>query len=126
MTKKNTVTVLKWRLSERPSVDAIEKLLGAGIITKEEARQIILDESEVEPKTVEDLQHELRLLRELVLSLAARQPETVIKIIEREIEKPYVKPYWSNPYMVWCSSTTANTVSDYTLAETTTTNLISN
>lgn len=92
---------LKWRLSEKPTVESIEKLVKLDIITREEAKQLLVEESEINPKTVRDLEKEMELLRELVLDIAKREPET-IQIIEKHFDhtpyypwkRPYLEPYW--------------------------------
>jgi hypothetical protein len=103
MTK--TTKSLKWRLKEAPTSEALGHLLAAGILTKEEARQIILDDGTVEPSDLETIKGELALLRQIVLDLSSRSPQTVIKIIEREVDRwPNYQPHFYNPYTVWCSS----------------------
>lgn len=113
---------LKWRLSERPSVDNITDLVDAGIISKEEARQIILDTVEVDPITLEDLQSEVKLLRKLVLEIAERHPQTIVKIIEKEVKKQdwwtpnwtisTSQPKWFNDYTTLYCSATGSTAGD--------------
>ena len=108
---KKEEKILKWRLSEKPTASALEDLVKSQIITKEEARQIILDETEYNSKDFDDVLEEIKLLRKLVLELAEKSPQTIIKIIESSpiiIREPYRNP-WTQPYIAWCSNT-ANTM----------------
>lgn len=111
MTKEDEVKKqLRWRLSERPTVDNIEKLLSLGIIDKTEAKQIALEEDEIKVKSLKDLESEIALLRELVLELSKKQPQTIVKIIESYPPRsvPYPMP-WMKPYSIFCSSTNLGT-----------------
>lgn len=106
MTKEDEVKKqLKWRLSERPTVESIERLIALGVITKEEAKMLLLDEDEIRPKSLKDLENEIGLLRELVLDISKRQPFVInpIQIIERHVERYPTYP-WTRPYAVFCSS----------------------
>ena len=71
---ENETVALKWRLKERPTAENLERLVSAGILKSEEARQIILDKVEVDPVTIEDLQAEIKLLRKLVLEMTENRP----------------------------------------------------
>lgn len=105
-------TVLKWRLSEKPTVDNVSQLVSQGILTKEEARSIILDESEVSSKdlkNVDDLMKEIELLRNLFLE-SQNNNIKVVRIIERELNRyPSYEYKWTYPYTTWCSSQTSGT-----------------
>jgi hypothetical protein len=102
MKNKEEEKILKWRLAEKPTAQALQDLVKSQIITKEEARQILLDEGEYTSKDIQEIKDEIALLRKLVLETS--NGLSVIKIIEREV--PTWKPYWSwtNPYMTYCSS----------------------
>lgn len=104
--------VLKWKLSEKPTADNISRLVSQGILNKEEARSIILDESELSSKdlkNIDDLMKEVELLRKLFLE-SSRDNIKVIKIIEKEIDRATSYPnYWTYPYTVWCSSVSSGT-----------------
>lgn len=117
MTKEDEVKhQLKWRLSERPTVESIEKLVNLRVITTIEAKQLLVEEDEIRPKTFKDLEKEIELLRELVLDLAKREPKTSIEIIERHFDHYYPKyiptrqidPYWVEPLRWMCN--TAETI----------------
>ena len=98
-------TILKWRLKELPSPESLDKLVASGILSKDEARQILFSEDEI--KTEEDrdkdsLKSEIKFLRELVEKLSSSQTRTIEVI--RTIEKPYWQWGWYKPYEVWCDS----------------------
>jgi len=97
----NEDKTLKWRLSEKPTVENLTKLVYGGIITKDEARKIVLDESTVTQSDIESIKAEIELLRKLVLE--SNKNQAFIKIIEKEIPI-YVerhKPYpWIYPYVI--------------------------
>ena len=105
--KKNDEKILKWRLSEKPTAASLQDLVKSQIITKEEARQILLDETEFNSKDFDDVLEEMKLLRKLVLEVAERQPQTIIKIIESN--PVYIRDYprypWIQPYVTWCANT---------------------
>jgi len=79
----------------------LQELVSSGILTKDEAREILFNETEESERSVESLKQEIKFLRELVEKLANSQK--VITTI-REIEVPIYRQYpWWRPYEVWCS-----------------------
>ena len=102
-----TDKILKWRLSEKPTASALEGLVASQIITKEEARQIILDETEYNSKDFSDVMDEIKLLRKIVMELSEKQPQTIIKIIESN--PIYIREYprypWIQPWVTWSVNT---------------------
>lgn len=109
--EEQEIKTLKWRLSERPSPDNILKLVEGGIITKEEAKGIILDEVSVDEVGLNSVKEELALLRKLILD-STTPNNVLIKIIEKNIE-PHHNWGWTNPYTAWCS--TSGTLTDNAL-----------
>ena len=107
-----------WRLKEQPTSKMLQELVSSGILTKEEAREILFNLEDWELKTpnsekeIENLKSEIKFLRELVEKLANTQK--VVEII-REIEKPYRSYYWWKPYWIW-----TNIMNNLTWATTTT------
>lgn len=96
---------LKWRLKTAPTVDEVTALVSKKILTTEEARQILVSETDqdAEPTALENLEAEVKLLREMVMSLAAR-PAQVVEVIKRY--EPYWHDYkWYKPYYVLAQST---------------------
>lgn len=98
MKKTDEEKTLKWRLSERPTVENVSQLLSNGILTKEEARQIILEESAIKQSDIEDIKSEIKVLRDLILS----QPNPQYVQIIRQYQTP--NHGWGNPYYVYCST----------------------
>lgn len=100
MTK--TTEKLIWRLSSLPTPSELQGLVKDGIITKEEARLILLTKESVEERDKKSLESEIKFLRDLVdrLSKDAKVITETIKIIE----KPYYNYDWYKPYKYYCTS----------------------
>lgn len=99
--------ILKWKLGERPTTDSLCKLVEAGIISKEDAKKIVLETGAVSLADLEAVKAELGLMRKMVLELSEKvgNPQTIVRIIEREVPI-YIRKnphYWDNYYM-WCSN----------------------
>ena len=95
-----------WRLKEQPSTESLRELVKDGILTKDEAREILFREEEKTDRDTESLQSEIKFLRELVQKLAQRSDiVTTIK----EIQAPYYRRDWYHPYITWCEMDTENT-----------------
>jgi len=94
-------TKLKWRLANRPTPDEVDQLFKSGLLTKDEAREILFSLETDEDRDKEGLQAEIKFLRELVNKLSTRSTirETII-----EIKKPYYDYGWYKPYAVWCEA----------------------
>jgi hypothetical protein len=95
MTKK-----IIWRLSEKPSTESLQKLVSSGILTKEEAREILFNEVEESDRSIDSLKEEIRFLREIIEKLSSRE-----KIVEVVKEYHYTQP-WYQPYHYWTMGTT--------------------
>lgn len=106
MTKKDE-KILKWRLAEKPTAQNLQDLVKSEIITKEEARQILLDETQFNSKDFDDVLNEITLLRKLVLELSNIQPTTIVKIVKEYV--PHYPGSWTIPYVSYCSATSGNT-----------------
>lgn len=102
MTKKK---VLKWRLSNLPTVEQIQGLVNCKLITQEEARSILLSEEMVEDRDEKSLKSEIKFLRELVEKLS--NSGNIVKYIET-IRTPYYNYDWFQPYYYWCGGPTSN------------------
>lgn len=102
MTKK-----IIWRLKEQPTAKMLQDLFTGGILTKEEAKEILLSHTDQEEeKQIEALKSEVKFLREMVDKLSESKITKIIETI-REVEKPYYRQPWYRPYEVWCKA--ANT-----------------
>lgn len=100
MTKEEKVQ-LKWRLSKLPSVEEIQGLVKDGILTKEEAREILFSvETKEDREQVElaDIKKELELLREIV-----KRNTVITQPVYIEHQRP-----WTQPYIYWMSSTSGS------------------
>lgn len=100
---------LKWRLDRLPTPDEVQGLLNSDIITKAEARGILFNQvDEVDKK---DLKEEIKFLRDLVEKLSNNKQTQIIETI-REVQKPYWKRDWYEPYMFYCGGNTLVTGGD--------------
>lgn len=92
-----------WRLKEQPSTESLLALVNGGLMTKDEAKEVLFSSEEQEDRDKKSLESEIKFLRELVEKLSNRS-ETV-KIIGT-IQPRYVGYPWYQPYQYWCSGTT--------------------
>lgn len=104
MTKK-----IKWRLGDLPTPDELRGLVGDGLLTKEEAREILFVEQDEKARDTKDLEAEIKFLRELVERLS-KNSQTVITTI-REIERPWSRYPWYQPYYTWCNAVGGSNIS---------------
>ena len=95
MTKK---TFMRWKLKTLPTPTDITALIEKGVISKDEARDILFNSEEVGERSIDSLKQEIKFLRELVEKLANRsQITTTIK----EVRVPYHNYTWYKPYHNW-------------------------
>ncbi len=94
MTKKKLV----WRLKEQPTADSLAKLVSNGIISKEDAKEILCSSETEEDRDKKSLQAEIKFLRELVEKLSNKGQ--IVQVI-REFEGNYKPHPWYEPYWVW-------------------------
>lgn len=95
-------TKIKWRLANRPTPDEITLLFGQGLLTKEEAREILFSLETDEDRDKSGLQEEIKFLRELVKGMADNRSQIVTTI--REVQKPYLQYPWWQQYQVYCNA----------------------
>jgi hypothetical protein len=105
-------TKIVWRLANRPTSEEIVELSKAGLLNKEEAREILFNLETTEDRDKKGLQAEIEFLRKLVQNLSTSR-QVVIQTI-REVQKPYVGQPWYVPYAVWCNSLPTTTGAYYT------------
>ena len=98
MTKKNKIV---WRLREQPTPDSLKDLVKEEILSKEEAREILFSSEGQEDRDKKSLESEIKFLRELVEKLSNNRSQIITTI--REIEVPYRRYPWYEPYGTWCS-----------------------
>jgi hypothetical protein len=104
-----------WRLSSLPTVEDLKTAIEAGIITKEEAKDMLLREEEDVPKdSLKEVKDELKLLRELVL---AGIGEKEVKIIERHYHDSWHRlPYFPSWGTMYCSTANNTNLTSGTLS----------
>ena len=108
MTKK-----IVWRLKESPSTDKLSQLVKDGILTKDEAREILFSSEEITERDIKSYQEEIKFLRELVEKLSQNRSQIITTI--KEIEVPIIREIkrnpWYDPYIAWCNQTTTDSTS---------------
>ena len=86
-----------WRLKEQPSSESLQELVASGILTKDEAREILFSsETEVDTKS---LKSEIEFLRQLVENLSKNR-NTIVEVIKK-YEPTWEKYHWYKPYAIW-------------------------
>lgn len=106
-------TKIKWRLSKLPSVEEVADLVKGGILSKDEAREILFSQESEEERDKESLKDEIKFLRELVKSLGQNRSQIASTIYL--YQTPYSGTTWFQPYMTYCNSATSasNSILDY-------------
>jgi hypothetical protein len=97
-----TTTKIKWRLSNLPSPEEVIELVTANVLTNDEAREILFSLETEETRNEKSLQDEIKFLRELVAKLSSN-PKVIIETI-REVEKPWKRYDWYQPYYSYANS----------------------
>lgn len=92
---------LKWRLSKLPTPEELTLLVEKQILTKEDAKKILLSSEEDRDK--ESLEAEIKFLRQLVEKLSNSKTQIIETI--RTVEPIYIKQPWYQPYYYWTSGT---------------------
>jgi len=93
---------ISWRLKEQPTSESLRELVKDGILTKEEAREILFSLQDTDERSIDGFKLEIKFLRELIDKLVSDRTKVVEIIRERE---PYWKRYeWYQPYYAWSSN----------------------
>src|SRR3990167_8079487 len=95
MTKK-----IVWRLKEQPTPGSLGELVKEGLLTKDEAREILFNSETEDERDKKSLESEIKFLRELVEKLSNNNNSKIVEII-REVEIPWRKYDWYKPYVIW-------------------------
>lgn len=95
MTKK-----LLWRLKSLPTTDELRDLVKDGILTKEEAREVLFSQEDEKERDVKSLETEIKFLREVVAKLSQNSTQ-IVETIEK-VYVPYKRYPWYEPYQMWC------------------------
>jgi len=90
MTKK-----IIWRLKESPTTEKLSQLVKDGILTKDEAREILFNLTDESERSIESYQQEIKFLREIIDKLSSR--EKIVEIVKEyhHYDYPWYKPYWN-------------------------------
>lgn len=96
-----TIKKIVWRLRELPDAQEIAELVKDGILSKDEAREILFSHETEETREKKDLEDEIKFLRSLIEKLSSRT--TIVEHI-RKIEDPWRKHLWYQPYDAWCTA----------------------
>lgn len=91
-----------WRLGKLPTPAELQDLVKTEILTKEEAREILLNTETEEDRDKKSLESEIKFLRELVAKLSENRSKIVETI--KYIEKPYFRYEWYQPYQYYCNT----------------------
>lgn len=91
---------LTWRLGKLPTPDEVRELVKDKIITQDEARGILFSHESETERDEKSLEAEIKFLRELVQKLS-NSKTTIVETI-REVEVPYKRYNWYEPYKWYC------------------------
>lgn len=91
--KKNEKT-LNWRLSELPTAGEVAELVDSGVITKEEAREILFSEASSSDEKVKALEEQLEFLQGLVKTLSENRGINTFVPYRQTIHTPNI--YWAS------------------------------
>jgi len=103
---KNTKKKLVWRLGNLPTIEELRDLVVHDILTKDEAREILFTNEEVEDRDTKSLKEEIKFLRSLVEKLSNFTNTKIFETI-KIVEKPYYEKPWYEPYTTWGDSINA-------------------
>lgn len=113
--EQNEEKILTWKLRNPPTVEQVKELQETGIITKEEARQLLFKEET--PKTDADrvaaLEQMVKTLQDMTQELLNKPNNTVNLPYVRTIEvAPRQRPYWNE---IWMSTGSGSITTTQTL-----------
>lgn len=94
MTKKQ----LNWRLKDLPDAVDVAELVDKKVITPEEARQLLFNEGKDEGKKFNELEEEVRFLRELCDKLAAKTSGGWTTVVHEYRDYSPKYPTWYRSY----------------------------
>lgn len=96
-------------MSSLPTPQEVALLVSEGILTKEEAREILISQETEEDRDKKSLQSEIMFLRELVEKLSNNRKTEIIRTIET-VQTPYRRYDWFVPYYQYTSAVATNAV----------------
>lgn len=125
MTKKEEEKLknkLTWRLSDLPSAAEVADLVNAGVLERDEARQILIKEEvpKSNSEEIEALKDMVGKLQETVNDLLSRPPTINVPFTKDIVVQPRFRPYWDSVFLnntnrLSTLTTTANGNTTYTL-----------
>jgi hypothetical protein len=101
--------ILKWRMASKPTREDVVQLLDKEIITKDEARQMLFNES-TESDRVKTLEDQIEFLRGVVDKLSSQPPREVIRYIQN-----YPQAHWTTTLLGHGYVTTSALVGNSTM-----------
>lgn len=112
-----TKTKTIWRLANRPTPQEVIDLKTAGLLTHDEAREILISQEEQEDRDKKSLQEEIKFLRSLVQNLANNRYQIVNALGNISTPNLPSQP-WYVPYQQWMnlSDTSTQTNAVYTMS----------
>ena len=106
-------------MGKLPTVDELLRLVNDKLITQEEAKEILFNESDIDERDKKSLEEEIKFLRKLAETLVDNDRAIIVEKI-KWIEKPYYSWDWWKPYQYWCTTTNSN---DWTFVDGSSVNL---
>lgn len=86
---------LSWKLGEFPTASELADLVEIGVISKEEAREMMFGSAENDKEKIQALEEQVEFLRDLVETLSKNKTQTIIR--DWTYDRPvrwYHTPYW--------------------------------
>lgn len=107
---KNKKDELIWRLKERPSAEGVSTLVAQGVISTDEARELLFSKKEEKDTSEENraLKEQIKFLQGLVETLTRQRSTTTYVPYAYTVKTP--SRYWDD-IGVWCKTTGAIDVS---------------
>lgn len=90
-------TKLNWRLKELPDAVDVAELVDKKVITPEEARELLFNDSKDDSTKIKELEEEIKFLRELCDKLAAKSNGWTTIVKEYHDYRPHY-PQWYATY----------------------------
>lgn len=101
-------------MAKLPDAHEVSLLLDKGVLTKDEAREILFSLETEEDRDKQSLQEEIKFLRQLVKNLSS-SPSQIIQYINKPNSLWEQKPWYSN-YTSWANNSSLNTNTLYSTA----------
>ena len=115
MTKNKKIV---WRLKDLPTGDEVAELVKVGVLTKDEAREILLVDDTSDPQKIKELEEEVKFLRKLADKLAGQGNHWTTIVREIGLYTPKYPTWYANysnlqapTYTTTTTGTTGSTAS---------------